>query len=123
MSNLTDITFKASQNVTYTLSRIKSNALYLDTSQIGEVIGDDIIYIKGGKAQVDIFFEWGKNNQKGNGSARCLSNSISFAKLVYNDQGFLMYKLADFQNISFINEECKISRVDPPLDSSDLLYL
>lgn len=38
---------------------------------------------------------------KGTGTAVCLSDSISFAKLLYLSLGFMNFKLADYRNVTF----------------------
>lgn len=47
---LDDVQLKNEASVTYKISQAKANFRYLDGKQTAEVIGFDIIYVKGGKA-------------------------------------------------------------------------
>lgn len=96
---------------------------YRDSKQKAEVVGDDIIYISGGKAETTLSFAWSKNSDKGQGNANCLTDVISFAKLVYLDEAFMKFKVGDYINISYYSTPCNITRVDPPLSSEDVQVL
>lgn len=83
------------------------------------MIGNDIIYIKGGKAETYLNFSWAKNDLRGTGSAICFTDPITFAKMLYLNEGFMTYKLADFQNVSYYQQACNITRLDGGLDPAD----
>lgn len=65
-------------------------------------------------------FKWSKNSQSGTGIASCLTDPISFGKLVYESEGFMKFSLKDYIDVSYFSIPCNISRLDPPLDRSDI---
>ena len=119
MQVLPDVTLKNGA-ITYVVSRAKAGFKYLDGRQTAEVIGNDIIYIKGGRAETNVDFAWSKNDIRGVGSAICVTDPITFAKLLYLDEGFMAYKLADFQNVSYYQQTCNITRLDGGLEPADV---
>jgi hypothetical protein len=124
MGVLPDIEAKSNSTFfTYRISATKANFKYLDGKQTAEVIGNDIVFIKGGKAETFLNFNWSKDQQQGTGTAYCLTDSITFAKLLYLEQAFMVYKLADFQNVSYYQLPCNITRVDPALEAADITFL
>lgn len=118
MQRLPDVTL-TNGAIKYVVSPVKAGFKYLDGRQTAEVIGNDIIFIKGGKAETNVDFYWSKNDNRGVGSAICVTDPITFAKLLYLDQGFMAYKLADFQNISYYQQSCNITRLDGGLEPAD----
>lgn len=102
-------------SVIYRVSNTTTKFKYLDSQQKAEVVDHDIIYIRGGRAETYLDFSWSKDQQQGVGTAICLTDQLSFAKLLYINDGFMVYKLADNNNISYFNTPCNVTRVDPVL--------
>lgn len=115
MQMLPDVEFKNNISQTYRISNTQTVFHYLDGKQTAEVIDEDIIYIKGGRSETYLTFSWSKDQQKGIGNAFCMTDPITFAKLLYLNNAFMLYKLADFQNVSYYQTPCSITRVDPTL--------
>lgn len=115
MATLPAVELKTNMSVVYRISNATAKFKYLESQQKAEVVDNDIIYIRGGKAETYIDFTWSKDQQQGVGMAICLTDQLSFAKLLYINDGFMVYKLADNNNITFYNTPCNVTRVDPVL--------
>lgn len=115
MALLPAVELKTNMSVVYRVSNATVKFKYLDGQQKAEVVDNDIIYIRGGKAETYINFSWSKDKLQGVGTAICLTDQLSFAKLLYIDNGFMLYKLADNNNITYYNTICNVTRVDPVL--------
>lgn len=120
MQPLADVEWKNNISQLYRISSTHATFHYLDGKQTAEVIDDDIIYIKGGRSETYLTFTWSKESIKGTGNAFCLTDPITFAKLLYLNNAFMLYKLADFQNISYYLSGCSITRVEPTLEAVDI---
>lgn len=120
MPVLPDVTLK-NGSITYVVTRPKAVFKYLDGRQTVEVIGNDVIYISGGRAETYLDFSWSKNDIRGIGSALCLTDTITFAKQLYLNEGFMTYKLLDYTNVSYYQQVCNITRLDGGLEPADAI--
>ena len=110
-----NVSFQDDKKNMYKIFDSVAKYTYIDSKQRAQVVGLDIIYIKGGVAQVSLNYDWSKNGKNGLGTAVCYADSISFAKLLYFSQGFLVFKLSDYSNLTFYTQNCKIMRSLPSL--------
>lgn len=79
--------------------------------------------MNGGRAETYLNFSWAKDSIQGTGTALCLTDKLSFSKLLYLNNGILLFKLADNSNITYFSIPCNITRVDPVLQPAEIDYL
>jgi hypothetical protein len=61
MGLLPEIELKSNLSVIYGVRSARTSFRYLDGKQTAEVIGNDIVYIKGGRSETRINFSWSRN--------------------------------------------------------------
>jgi hypothetical protein len=61
MGLLPEIELKNNLSVIYSVHSARASFRYLDGRQTADVIGNDMVYIKGGKSETSINFSWSIN--------------------------------------------------------------
>lgn len=90
-----DVFYIQSPYTNYTLRGFNVSIRYLDSRQKAVIIGRDTVAIVGGRAEVELDFEWGKQTlvvpSRGTGRVRIATGEIMFEKLLRVDEGCLDY--------------------------------
>jgi hypothetical protein len=111
----------------YSIINITAAFYYRDSHQKATFRGQDVIFIDGGYAEVDLTFSWSKALKgslsdvvSGTGSASGLSTELMLAKKLVIDNNAYSYELLEAMPFAMPEESAfELTRTDPPVSSGD----
>lgn len=118
IGTLDEVKYTGQNPNTYKITGIQPKFKYFDGRQESSIASNDTIVVSGGVVDVYMDFTWSKQgittNITGTGSAFAISNSLMFAKNISVEEGYFVYDLVNYENVTFSDNSINITRIDPP---------
>jgi hypothetical protein len=112
-----DSVYPYTDRINYTVTNFTYRFKYIDSTQISEVMGKDLIIVKGGTLRIDFTLNWtvrGSVQKNGYAIGYGVSDPLILAKnMTRTADNFVMFNLVDYENVSFLHTPFTITRMDP----------